>query len=130
MLSVFGYDRDLRRQYNKGKKLIAESITSIQKESKKVPFTVEELLPAWNEYLECYLEDGTVAKVFDRKVAAKGMQSHRNDPTHSAMSILGQINFYDSANKYNSKKYDRIGNTLKGLMVEYNEATQTERFAV
>ena len=95
----------------------------------RIPFTLDEILPAWFEYLNSYQLDGS-SSVYDRKVASEGMASHRKDPVASAMCIHGQIAYYDTKNNVIKKHFDRCGKLVKGLMAEYNDQHQVERFAV
>jgi hypothetical protein len=120
-------EREDRRLYNKGKKLIEEALNAKSK-GPRVPFTLDEILPVWDEYLKSYLPSGQ-NKVFDRHVALEGM-TNRDNPVASAMGLHGQITFYDNNNKTISKNFDRAGKTLKGLMEEYNKAHNVNRFNV
>ena len=54
-----------------------ESAIELKQPTKRVPFTLEEILPVWEEYLESYSDQGQV-KVFDRNKAAEGMESRDN----------------------------------------------------
>ena len=120
-------DREERLLYRQGKKLI-QSALDYKEPNKRVPFTIDEILPAWNEYLESYSDSGQV-KVFDRNVASEGMIS-RDNPVASAMGLHGQIVFYDNANSSIVKSFDRAGKLLKALMLTYNAETNTQRFNV
>jgi len=123
-------DREDRILFRKINKVLDQQLNECKFQPKeRIPFTLEEILPAWFEYLDSYKPEGCV-KVYDRKVASQGMAKHRKDPALSAMCILGQINFYDTMNQYNKKKFDRCGKIIKSLMVEYNESTHTDRFSV
>jgi hypothetical protein len=120
-------EREDRLMFRKGKKLM-ESAIELTQPTKRVPFTLEEILPAWDEYLESYSDQGQV-KVFDRNQASKGMDS-RDNPVASAMGLHGQIVFYDNANSSIVKSFDRAGKLLKSLMLTYNKETNTQRFNI
>ena len=120
-------DREDRILFRKGKQLIEFALQASTK-TERIPFTLEEILPAWNEYLESYSDEGQL-KVYDRYVACKGMDN-RKDPVASAMGLHGQIVFYDNSNDSIVKSFDRAGKTLKSLMKEYNEQAGFDRFNV
>ena len=120
-------DREERLLFKKGRKLVEAALN--YNPSVRVPLTEEEILPIFNEYLRSYDENGQV-KVFDRKVAAEGVDPSRKDKIATAMAIHGQIVFYDRFNNSIVKSFDRTGKTLKGILQAYNESTQTDRFSV
>lgn len=95
----------------------------------RITLTIEELTPIFDEYLASYDENGKV-KVFDRTQAAEGLEAHRKDPAATAMAVHGQLVWYDRCNDAIVKSFDRTGKNLKQLMTQYNEATNTQRFAV
>ena len=125
-LTIFA-DREERLLYRQGKKLVEQALN--HKNNVRVTLTEEELLPVFEEYLRSYTSEGQV-KVFDRKVAASGMSSDRQDPIASAMAVHGQLVYCDTANDTIVKSFDRMGKTIKGLMSDYNNQTGTARFDV
>ena len=118
-------DRNLFRQ---GKKLIEDALQTATKKE-RIPHIESEILPVLEEYLNTYYVNGRV-KVFDRKIASKGMQSFRNDPVASAMALHGQMVFFDNYNKDIVKCLNRAGKTLKSILKSYNESVGFDRFNV
>jgi len=121
-------DREDRLLYRKGKKMIEEAIAMNMK-SERIPFTEDEIAPVLVEYLISYTVEGK-QKVFDRKIAARGMQSFRKDPIASAMGLHGQIVYLDRMNDTIVKSFDRTGKTLKQLLMNYNESIGEHRFMI
>lgn len=129
MLNTFD-DRADRIRFRNISKGIQDQIDSLAIEDpKRVPFTKEEIVPVLEEYLCSYTLNGQV-KVFDRKLAAAGIQSFRKNPIASVMGIHGQIAYYDQYNDVITKSFDRAGNTLKSMLQQYNEMMGVERFAL
>jgi len=122
-------DREDRILFRQGKKLIEDAIEAEQKQNERIPFIEEEIIPVLQEYLTSYSEDGQI-KVFDRHVAAKGMQQFRKNPIASAMGLHGQIVFLDKKNNTIVKSFDRTGKTLKELLKNYNESIGYDRFNI
>jgi hypothetical protein len=129
MINTFDERQDRIRYRNIAQK-IQEEIDSLQVEDqKRVPFTKEEIVPVLEEYLCSYTMNGQV-KVFDRKLAASGIQTFRKNPVASVMGIHGQIAYYDQYNDVIAKSFDRTGQTLKEMLRQYNDMMSVDRFAV
>jgi hypothetical protein len=129
MINTFD-ERSDRIRFRSIAKAIQEQIDSLQVEDqKRVPFTKEEIAPVFEEYLCAYTLNGQ-AKVFDRKLAATGIQSFRKNPVASAMGIHGQIAYYDQYNDVITKSFDRAGQTLKTMLQQYNDMMGVERFTL
>lgn len=122
-------DREDRLLFCHGKKLIEDAIAAEQNHNERIPFIEEEIIPVLQEYLASYTEDGQI-KVFDRRVAAKGMQQFRKNPIASAMGLHGQIVFLDTKNNSIVKSFDRTGKTLKELLKSYNDSIGYTRFNI
>ncbi|WVQ00873.1 hypothetical protein [Synechococcus phage MC09] len=120
-------EREDRILFNRGKKAIQAVLD--HKNNQRVAMTEDEILPIVEEYLRSYTEEGQV-KVFDRHVAKVGVSNDRADRTASAMAIHGQICYVDTYNDAIVKSFDRMGNTLKSILADYNDKTGTQRFAV
>lgn len=120
-------DREDRLFYNKGKKAFAELLK--YKNNQRIVLTEEEILPVFEEYLRSYDQTGQV-KTFDRNLAKVGMSASRNDRTASAMAVHGQIVFCDTWNDSIVKSFDRMGNTLKDILRQYNIDNGVNRFNV
>ena len=120
-------DREERRLFAQGRNAIDAALKTVKTE--RVVLDEEEIIPVLEEYLRSYTKEGQV-KVFDRKVAKEGMSLGRRDRTASAMAVHGQICFVDSYNTSIVKSFDRMGNTLRGLLQSYNAKTGTNRFTV
>lgn len=129
LLNTFDERQD-RIRYRNISQQIQEEIDSLNVEDqKRVPFTKDEIVPVFEEYLCSYTLNGQV-KVFDRKLAASGIQSFRKNPVASVMGIHGQIAYYDQYNDVITKSFDRAGNTLKEMLRQYNEMMGVDRFAL
>lgn len=129
LLNTFDERQD-RIRYRNISQQIQEEIDSLNVEDqKRVPFTKDEIAPVFEEYLCAYTLNGQ-AKVFDRKLAAAGIQSFRKNPIASVMGIHGQIAYYDQYNDVITKSFDRAGQTLKTMLQQYNEMMGVERFAL
>lgn len=129
LLNTFDERQD-RIRYRNISQQIQEEIDSLNVEDqKRVPFIKDEIAPVLEEYLCAYTLNGQ-AKVFDRKLAAAGIQSFRKNPVASAMGIHGQIAYYDQYNDVITKSFDRAGQTLKTMLQQYNEMMGVERFAL
>jgi len=124
-----GMDRDERRAYNKGK-AVAAALAESAKRSNRTPLSESELQPILAEYLRTYSDDGEKVKVFDRFAAAVSVSDHRDDRIATAMGIHGQIVACDQMNQAITKSFDRMGNTLKSLLADYNEIVGFARFSV
>ena len=120
-------EREDRVLFNKGKKALQAVIE--YNSNIRVTMTEEEIIPIFEEYLRSYNENGQV-KVFDRNVAKVAVSKQRNDTTASAMAIHGQICYVDTYNTDIVKSFDRMGKTLRELLLTYNKETGTNRFAV
>ncbi len=125
ILNVFE-DREDRIRFRTISKLMQE-IAKPKKE--RVSLTEEEIQPILREYLNAYTLDGKV-KVFNRKVAAEGIQKFRKDPIATVMGIHGQLVYHDKFNNSIVKSFDRTGKTLKSIMARYNELIGFERFQI
>jgi hypothetical protein len=129
MVNTFD-EREERIRFRAVSKAIQEQIDSLTiEDQKRVPFTKEEIAPVFEEYLCAYTLNGQ-AKVFDRKLAATGIQSFRKNPVASAMGIHGQIAYYDQYNDVITKSFDRAGQTLKTMLQQYNDMMGVERFTL
>lgn len=125
ILNVFE-DREDRIRFRTISKMM-EGLSAPKKE--KISLTEEEIQPIFREYLNTYTLDGKV-KVFNRKVAAQGVQSFRKDPIATVMGIHGQLVYHDQYNHSIVKSFDRTGKTLKSIMSQYNELIGFERFKI
>ncbi len=121
------FEREDRNLFRQGLKLIQDALNVEQKE--RIPFIVEEIIPVLQEYLLSYNEVGQI-KVFNRRIAATGIQSFRKNPIASVMGLHGQIVFLDSLNQTIVKSFDRTGKTLKELLKNYNHSVGYDRFIV
>jgi hypothetical protein len=125
ILNVFE-DREDRIRFRTISKMMEELIAP---KKERIPVTEEEIQPIFREYLNAYTFDGKV-KVFNRKVAAEGIQSFRKDPIATVMGIHGQLVYHDKFNNSIVKSFDRTGKTLKLIMSQYNELIGFERFKI
>jgi hypothetical protein len=125
ILNVFE-DRQDRIRFRTISKMM-EDLIAPKKE--RVALTEEEIQPILREYLNAYTLDGKV-KVFNRKVAAEGIQPFRKDPIATVMGIHGQLVYHDKFNNSIVKSFDRTGKTLKSIMARYNELIGFERFQI
>lgn len=123
------YDREDRILFRQGSKLIEDALIAEQNQNERIPFIVEEIVPVLEEYLLSYGEVGQI-KVFNRRIAASGIQSFRKNPIASVMGLHGQIVFLDSLNQTIVKSFDRTGKTLKELLQNYNQSVDYARFTV
>ena len=125
ILNVFE-DREDRIRFRAISKMM-EDLLAPKKE--KISLTEEEIQPIFREYLNAYTFDGKV-KVFNRKIAAEGVQSFRKNPIATVMGIHGQLVYHDNCNHSIVKSFDRTGKTLKSMMSQYNELIGFERFKI
>ena len=121
------FEREDRNLFRQGLKLIEDALTVEKKE--RIPFIEEEIIPVLEEYLLSYTQVGQI-KVFNRRIAASGIQSFRKNPIASVMGLHGQIVFLDSLNQTIVKSFDRTGKTLKDLLQKYNNSVGYDRFIV
>ena len=121
------FEREDRNLFRQGLKLIEDALTVEKKE--RIPFTEEEIIPVLEEYLLSYNQVGQI-KVFNRRIAASGIQSFRKNPIASVMGLHGQIVFLDSLNQTIVKSFDRTGKTLKDLLQKYNNSVGYDRFII
>ena len=124
---MFIFEREDRNLFRQGLKLIEDALTVEKKE--RIPFTEEEIIPVLEEYLLSYTQVGQI-KVFNRRIAASGIQSFRKNPIASVMGLHGQIVFLDSLNQTIVKSFDRTGKTLKDLLQKYNNSVGYDRFII
>lgn len=122
-------DREDRILFRTGKKMLEEAMKVDDHKEERIPFTEDEIAPVLEEYLISYTMDGK-KKVFNRKIAAEGMQPFRKNPIASAMGLHGQIVYLDRANSSIVKSFGRTGKTLKQMLKDYNDAMKEERFII
>jgi len=131
---VYNLPDNTLTHYRAGKK-IDKQLAEFEKNSTRsanraTPLSENELNPILDEYLATYLDDGSKVGVFDRQTACVGVNKTRHDIVATTMSVHGQLAAIDT--KYSGKRssFDRMGNTLKGLLLAYNEQAGFDRFEV